>query len=73
MHEAATCIHQKKSVDSLHKYNGPMEEVPMLVDVRHLQEEFPKWHGATLGRSLVAFAPANASSPAQKPKAQSLN
>jgi hypothetical protein len=61
------CIRQplaytkKNTVDSLHKYNGPIEEVAMLVDLRHFLEEFPKvgicwrsfqkWHGATLGRS----------------------
>jgi hypothetical protein len=51
MHKAASCIHQKNSVDSLHKYNGPIEEVAMLVDLSHLLEEFPKVARATLGRS----------------------
>jgi hypothetical protein len=50
-----------------------MEEVPMLVDLRHLLEEFrkvamgPLWGGPG-GRQLAAFPPANTSSPAQKPK-----
>jgi hypothetical protein len=50
-----------------------MEEVPMLVDLRHLLEEFREvamgllWGGPG-GRQLAAFPPANTSSPAQKPK-----
>jgi hypothetical protein len=32
----------KYFVNSLHKYNRPMEKVPILLDLRHLPDEFPK-------------------------------
>jgi hypothetical protein len=52
-----------------------MEEVPMLVDLGHVPEEFPKvaWGNFGKAKCLGAFPPANTSSPAQKPKGQSLD
>jgi hypothetical protein len=52
---------------------GQWKRCPCWLTSAICRRSFQKWYGSTLGRSLVAFAPANASSLAQKPKGQSLD
>ncbi len=76
MHKAASCIHQKNSVDSLHRYKrlGQWKRCPCWLTSGICWRSFKKWPwgwllwGGPGGRQLAAFPPANTSSPAQKPK-----
>jgi hypothetical protein len=62
----------KYFVNSLHKYNRPMEKAPILRP-KAIAWRVSKSGMGQLWGGAVAFPPANTSSPAQKPKGQSLD